>query len=118
MQLEGKLVAAKGRILELEEQLQAISSSSAPAATQHEKSGSDALRSGEALRVAALTEQLLVVEEQLAQHENARMSKTLSQELGLSATLAQTMQVQTLRNSLECERSTTKHQVRQHFPLF
>ena len=51
------------------------------------------------------------LEGKLEEEEVRRMSKTLSQDLGLSASMLAAIQVETMRVSMDHERSAAKHQV-------
>lgn len=111
LQAEAKVMAAQACILDLQEQLQAalLRPPQHPADSRQPDTPS-----GEGVQVAVLEQQLLAVQQELAQAETAHMSRTLSDELGLSATQAQALRVSTLQASLERERSTSKHQVGSH----
>ena len=54
---------------------------------------------------------LASLEGKLEEEEVRRMSKTLSQDLGLSASMLAAIQVETMRASMDHERSAVKHQV-------
>lgn len=65
-----------------------------------------------AVERGAAAKTLAGLEQQLAADETARMSRTLSQDLGLSASTVQALQeAHTIRVSREHERTAAKHQV-------
>ncbi|KAK9806060.1 hypothetical protein WJX73_010201 [Symbiochloris irregularis] len=119
---QSKLLLARTQILELEEKLE--NASRAPRALKASDSAKDLARRNADLvdQVAELQQQLAdqreeadrrlaVLEGRVEAEDNERMSRSLSQDLGLSASRVHVIQVETMRSSLEKERATAKHQV-------